>query len=282
MQPTADPRDRSCEGPPVRGRAVVKPEPVATAPSRRVTGAITLVLIHDEETDREGLVARLRAQPGARVLASAADVEEALRQVRKTTPDVVLLSLPAAGADGLALAGAVHGAGPACHLLIVGLRSSPVDVAGLVRAGAAGFIMAHASLDQFRQTIQVAVQGTRVLPMELTGALFAQLHHQPVSRRRRSTLRRLTGRARAVADLIGYGVAPREISRRLRLPLPVVQRHVRAVLSRLAGNGRLEVATLPSQRAAPVAAPDPPGPDLRSLILASPGLVLRLDPDSPV
>src|SRR5678816_4732086 len=56
-----------------------------------VQSPISLVLIDDNRLLREGIAAMIHTQPGFRVLAASADVDEALQKVRDAKPDVVPL-----------------------------------------------------------------------------------------------------------------------------------------------------------------------------------------------
>ena len=66
---------------------------------------VSVVLIDDNPSALEGVAARIRTEPGFRVLASSAEVEVALENVRNTRPDVVILNVLRPGSDGLTVAG---------------------------------------------------------------------------------------------------------------------------------------------------------------------------------
>ena len=166
-----------------------------------VSQPISLVLIDDNRSSREGVVAIIREQPGFHVLAASTDIEGALRAVRETRPDVVLLDLGQEDVDRVTLAGALHGDVPESRVIIMGLEPAPVDVASLVRAGVSGFIMAGASFDRFLRTIHSVARGIQVLPPELTRPLFRQLKWHGVRERPKRTLgvKRRADRERRVA-----------------------------------------------------------------------------------
>jgi DNA-binding NarL/FixJ family response regulator len=134
-----------------------------------------LVLIDDNPSAPEGVVSRIRAQPGFHVLAASAEIDEALRQVREARPELVLLNLRQKGSARLALAAALHGAAPESRLILMGLEPLHEDVASCVRAGASAFIMADATFDTVLGTLRSVVQGNQVLPPELARCLFGQL-----------------------------------------------------------------------------------------------------------
>lgn len=218
------------------------PSPVPMAREQR---PISMVLVDDCALARGGVVARIRAEPGFQVLATSARVEVAVKTVRETTPDVVLLNLPETGDDGLTLAGALHGEVVDSRVIVMGLEPDR-DVVRLVRAGVSGFLMSGASFDDVLHTVHSVAQGVQVLPVELTHSLFAQLARpgMPGHPKQRLTARRLTGRQQQVADLMARGLNNREIARRLQISLRTTKSHVRKVLSKLAVNSRLEVAAL--------------------------------------
>jgi DNA-binding NarL/FixJ family response regulator len=236
------------------------PLPEVSAPASgqlTLSRPISLVLIDDNRSSREGVVALIRKQPGFHVLATSADVEAAVRTVRETKPDIVLLDLGQEDDDRLVLAGALHGAVPESQVIIMGLVPLQTNLASFVRAGVSGFIMKDASFDRFLSTIRSVAQNIRVLPTELTGSLFGQLGGDGVRGRKTETLEggRLASRERAVTDLIVQGSSDKEIAGRLQIALHTAKSHVHKVLSKLAVNKRLDVAALSQNGAPPAGAP---------------------------
>jgi two-component system nitrate/nitrite response regulator NarL len=141
----------------------------------RTKKRISVVLIDDNPSARKQVVSRLGAQPGFQVLAASAGTAVALRTVRATKPNLVLLNLRREGADSLTMAMALHGGAPESRVIIMGMGPGREDLLSFVRAGVSGFIMADASFDRFLGTIDAVAQGKQVLPLELIGALFLQL-----------------------------------------------------------------------------------------------------------
>jgi len=205
---------------------------------------ISLVLVDDNRLLREGIAAMIETQPGFRVLAASADVEEALRKVREARPDVVLLDFGLADHDSLRLTATVHAEVPSAKVIVMGLLPLQEDIADYVRAGASGFIMKDASFDDFFRTIRAVAGGVEVLPWALTNSLFSQIALD-ASGKGRSRLQeavRLTTRERQVIELLGAGLSNKEIATRLHIALHTVKSHVHNVLEKLALRSRLEVA----------------------------------------
>jgi DNA-binding NarL/FixJ family response regulator len=210
----------------------------------RMSKTISLVLIDDNRLLREGLAGLIRKQPDFKILAASGDIEEALRKVREAKPRVVLLDFSLESHDSLRVTTTVREEVPEARVIVMGLLPIQEDVAAFVRAGASGFIMKDASLDDFLRTIRAVADGADVLPPQLTGSLFGQITRQVMSRGRAPILEgvRLTEREREVIDLLGEGLSNKEIAARLHVAIHTVKSHVHNVLEKLALHTRLEVA----------------------------------------
>jgi DNA-binding NarL/FixJ family response regulator len=112
---------------------VAEPAALATGPGAGVSqvtvSPISLILIDDNRLMREGLAALIHNQPGFKVLAVSADVDEALRKVRAAKPDVVLLDFGLEDHDSLNLTATVHAEVPAARIIVMGLLTAQADVA---------------------------------------------------------------------------------------------------------------------------------------------------------
>lgn len=223
-----------------------KPAPATTKPKFAEPPQqppISIVLIDDNRLLREGLATMIHTQPGFRVLAASADVDEALRKVREAKPQIVLLDFGLVDHDSLSLTATVHGEVPEARVIVMGLLPIQEDVADYVRAGASGFVMKDASFEQFLATIRAVAGGAEILPQALTNTLFTQIvkNTSPDSRLQALEGVRLTNRERQVIELLGEGLSNKEIATRLHIAVHTVKSHVHNVLEKLALHSRLEV-----------------------------------------
>jgi DNA-binding NarL/FixJ family response regulator len=198
------------------------PRKSGTAPGARSTARvkdpITLVLIDDNRLLREGITRVVESDPGFKVLASSADADEALRHVREAKPDVVLVDFGLEDHDSLALTRTVHSEVPAARVIVMGLVPNQEDVAEYVQAGATGFVMKDASIEDFFATIRAVAAGAEVLPKALTSSLFSQIvRNIPRTRGQLPKLDavRLTNRERQVVELLSEGLSNKETATRL-------------------------------------------------------------------
>ena len=205
------------------------------------SSSISLVLIDDHRLLREGLTALIQTQPGFRVLASSAAVEEALDRAREAKPDVVLLDFDLTDHSSLALTESVRFDRPDAKVIVMGLPPTQEDVADYIRVGASGFILRDASSEEFFDTIRQVAAGIPVLPQALTASLFGQITRNADTATRDRTAARVTAREREVIDALAEGLSNKEIAERLSIAVHTVKSHVHNVLEKLALHSRLEV-----------------------------------------
>jgi len=205
---------------------------------------ISIVLIEDNRMLREGLASLIREQPGFTILAASANIIEALQKIREAKPRIVLVDFGLENHDSLRLTATLHAEVPEARVIVMGLLPLHEDVADFVRAGASGFVMKDAALDDFVRTIRLVADGTDVLPTQLTGSLFTQIAQRALVGGKSPVLEavRLTQRERQVVELIGEGLSNKEIAASLHVAIHTVKSHVHNVLEKLALHTRLEVA----------------------------------------
>ena len=205
---------------------------------------ISIVLIEDNRMLREGLASLIREQPGFTILAASANIIEALQKIREAKPRIVLVDFGLENHDSLRLTATLHAEVPEARVIVMGLLPLHEDVADFVRAGASGFVMKDAALDDFVRTIRLVADGTDVLPTQLTGSLFTQIAQRALVGGKSPVLEavRLTQRERQVVELLGEGLSNKEIAASLHVAIHTVKSHVHNVLEKLALHTRLEVA----------------------------------------
>jgi DNA-binding NarL/FixJ family response regulator len=218
---------------------------------------IPVFLIEDNRVLRDGLTAMLGAQ-GLNIIATARNGGEALEQVTRLKPQLVLLDSAIGDRDSLRLVEAVKKVSPAIKVIVMHLLPAQEDVVAFVRAGVSGFIMKDASVAEFVATIRSVADGASVLPPLVTNTLFSHVATQALSRGKRGAraAMRMTARERDVTALIAEGLGNREIAGRLGIAAHTVKSHVHNILEKLALHTRLEVAAYAhaSSKRPPIAA----------------------------
>ena len=200
-------------------------------------------LIEDNRLLRDGLSALLSAQ-GLSVVATARSGQEALREVARVKPQLILLDSALGDRDIPRFVREIRQSFPDVKVIVMGLLPAHEDFVELIQAGAMGFILKDATIEVFVTTILSVVDGVSVLPSLLTSTLFSHVAMQALSRGRRGAKAavRMTARERQVVESIAEGLSNKEIAVRLHVATHTVKSHVHNILEKLALHTRLEVA----------------------------------------
>jgi DNA-binding NarL/FixJ family response regulator len=205
---------------------------------------ISIVVIEDNRLVRDGLTTLLDAQADFQVLASVEDADAGLLKVREIKPHVVLVDAFLGSHEGHELVGRLRQAAPATRVVVMDLLPLPEDFGAFIKAGASGFIVKDATVDDFLATIRSVAEGVDVVPRALTGSLLSLVAEHAVVRRPPALLGalRITTREREITSLIADGLSNKEIAQRLDIATYTVKSHVHNILETLALHTRLEIA----------------------------------------
>jgi DNA-binding NarL/FixJ family response regulator len=206
---------------------------------------IRVMVIDDNRLVREGLQALLDEQPDLKVVATAEDRATALRQVQELTPHVVLVDAALDNGDSYNFVEVLRKAGPETKVIVMDLLPAPEDVIEFVKAGANGFIMKDATIDDLVSTIRSVALGADVVPPALTGTLLSHIAQQAAAVRHVPGVAdavRMTKREKEIMNLIAEGMSNKEIAQRLSIATYTVKSHVHNILEKLALHSRLQIA----------------------------------------
>lgn len=205
---------------------------------------IHVLVIEDNRLVRDGLAALLGDHPDLKVVGAVANASIGLAQMRETKPDVVLVDAALGNGDSHRLVRDLRKEGPETRLIVMDLLPVQEDVIEFVRAGANGFIVKDATIDDFVTTIRSVSLGAGVVPQSLTGTLLSHIADQALMRKGPAVLQavRMTKRERQITDLIAEGMSNKEIAQRLNIALYTVKSHVHNILEKLALHTRLQIA----------------------------------------
>ena len=203
---------------------------------------ITVAIVEDNRLVREGLRDVLEEVPDLRVVLAATSRETA--SLKQANPRVILLDIGLQDPSALRLTDTVRTEMPDARVIVMDLLPMHEEIAEFVQAGAAGFILKDATIDEFVETIRSVADGVQVLPPRMTSSLFAQIARAAVQRSPAEAREavRMTPREREVISLIAAGMSNKEIAARLNLATDTVKSHVRNVMDKLALHSRLQIA----------------------------------------
>jgi DNA-binding NarL/FixJ family response regulator len=207
--------------------------------------SVPLFLIDDNRLLRDGLSAMLSAR-GLSVVATARSGEEALREVARVRPELVLLDSALGDRDSARFVQEVREAFPEVKVIVMGLLPAHEDFVEFVKAGVAGFILKDATIEVFVATILAVADGVSVLPSMMTSTLFSHVAAQALARGTRGVKAavRMTVRERQVIESIADGLSNKEIADRLFVSENTVKTHASRLFDKLGARRRTQAVRL--------------------------------------
>jgi len=204
---------------------------------------IRVVIADDQQLIRAGFRSLLESEPDLEVVADAATGTEAVEQVTRLRPDVVLMDIRMPGGDGLwateQIAGNPELAGT--HIVIVTTFELDEYVVQAIRAGASGFLVKDTEPTELIRAVRVAAAGDALLSPGVTRRLLTRLETGLRRPGDPGVLAVLTDREREVLALVGRGLTNTEIGVRLFLSPLTAKTHVSRIMSKLAARDRVQL-----------------------------------------
>jgi DNA-binding NarL/FixJ family response regulator len=207
---------------------------------------IRVLLADDQALVRGGFRSILGGQPDLEVVGEAADGVEAVEQVARTRPDVVVMDVRMPRLDGIAATRRLlAGSRTTTRVLVLTTFDDDEYVYNALRAGASGFLLKTAPPRELAGAIRTVAAGDALLAPEITRRMIADYVRRP--RPQPGTppaLSALTPRELDVVALIAKGRSNAEIAAGLFLGEATVKTHVTRILAKLALRDRVQVVVL--------------------------------------
>ena len=171
------------------------------------------VLIADDHTlVRQGIRSLLALAADIEIVGEAADGWEAVENVRRLGPDVVLMDLAMPNLGGLEATRRIRREFPATKVIAVTQYDDSEYVIPVIEAGARGFVTKMASPLELASAIQAVYRGDSFLSPSAATALVEECQLKTGTEGEKDSYQLLTDRERETLKLIAEGHTAREIA----------------------------------------------------------------------
>ena len=211
---------------------------------------LRLLVVDDHEVVRQGLIAFLDRHAGFEVVAEAGTCAEAMSQVRRFVPDLVLMDLRLPDASGIEACRMVRDEFP--DMPVVFLTSSPdeADVFAAIVAGARGYVLKQTRSAALVRTLQAVGRGDSLLDPGVTGMVLERVR-RIAGGGEADDANDLTAREREILPLIAAGQTNKEIAAAIFLSDKTVKNYVSSILAKLGLDRRAQVPSFVARHDAP-------------------------------
>mgnify|MGYP001306890064 CR=1 FL=1 len=194
---------------------------------------IRVAVVDDQGMVRRGLVSLLGMEPDIEVVGEAGDGEAAIQLIEREKPDVALLDIRMPVMDGIEAMRRLTAAGVTTRLLALTTFDLDEYVFEALRAGASGFLLKDASVEELAAAIRTVAGGEAVLAPTVTRRVIDAFARNAPRKQDPGRLAELTPRELDVLRLVAKGLSNAGISDELVLPPATVKTHVSSLLSKL-------------------------------------------------
>ena len=217
-------------------------ETAQTSSEEAEATSIRVLLVDDHDLFRTGL-RNLLEERGVQIAGEAGDGADAVRLVREVAPDVVVMDLHMPGVTGIEAIKQIAAVAPLTRVLVLTISDQDDDVLHAILAGACGYLLKDASVDELIRGIEAAAVGESLVSPAIAGKGLQQVRASAISPEAADSLRaELSQRELDVLKLIANGNDNAMIAAELHISPKTVKNHISNILMKLQIENRIQAA----------------------------------------
>lgn len=204
--------------------------------------AVRVLLVDDHDLFRTGLRNLLEEQ-GVQIVGEAAAGTEALGLVRELAPDVVVMDLNMPGMSGVEATRHITAVAPLTRVVVLTISDENADVMDAILAGACGYLLKDASIQELMRGIESAAVGESLISPNIASKVLQHVRAATSSPEIAETIRsELSDREIEVLKLIANGKDNGQIAGELHISPKTVKNHISNILMKLQIENRIQAA----------------------------------------
>jgi two-component system, NarL family, response regulator LiaR len=199
---------------------------------------IKLMVVDDHPTFRDGLSRLLQEEEDLDVVSTPGSGEQAVELAQTLKPSVIIMDISMPGINGIEATKQIKTRCPEVSILMVSAYSYQSYILAALRAGAAGYLLKNAPLQELIKAVRLIHSGEGVFDMKITGNLLRNLASDKGDRRK--DLEELHPRELEILTIAARGGSNKEIASRLEISERTVQTHLVNIFRKLRVSSRTE------------------------------------------
>jgi DNA-binding NarL/FixJ family response regulator len=197
----------------------------------------TIAIVEDNAVMRNTFREWIGAAPGFRCVFACATAEEALAEIPRLKPDVVLMDVHLPGESGITCTALLKEALPTVQVIIVTVYRNHELIIKALQAGACGYLLKRSSPEVLLKAISEVLSGGAPMTSEIARMLVEAFQKKPASL---VSSDGLTQRESEILALLSEGLSNKEIAERVKISYDTVRAHLHHIYEKLHVRGRTE------------------------------------------
>jgi len=195
--------------------------------------SIKVFLADDHAVVRDGLRFILEAQGDIKVVGEAVNGLQAVDQVKKLRPDVVVMDIAMPELNGIEATYEIRQSCPSTQIVILSVHGTSEHIFRALQAGARGYLLKESAGTEVVTAVRVIHSGRRYLSQKIDEILIDDYIHQQGAIEAKSPLESLSQREREVLQLLVEGKSSKEIGKILYLSPKTVETYRSRLMQKL-------------------------------------------------
>ncbi len=194
--------------------------------------SISIILADDHKIIRDGLKSLLDKQPNMSVAGEAENGRRAVQLAIECQPDVIVMDITMPDMNGMEAAQQLSRELPNSKIIALSMHSDKRFVAGMLKAGAAGYLLKNSAFDELIDAIHTVLSGETYLSSQIaTVVINDYVSHVPAEHVSKAHV--LSSREREVLQLLVEGKATKQIAYELFVSIKTVESHRKNIMEKL-------------------------------------------------
>lgn len=189
-------------------------------------------VIDDHPAIREALATTINSKVDMRMVGESGSAKQALRQIERNVPDVVIVDISLDDAHGLDLVEEIRSRFPSVRIIVFSMYDESVYAERAIRAGASGYIMKSEPTENVVSAVQAVSEGEVYLSRRMSSRILSKVIRQQ-DYQLGSATEKLTDREMTVFQKLGEGHSVREIAAQLDLSRKTIETYRRRAKEKL-------------------------------------------------
>jgi DNA-binding NarL/FixJ family response regulator len=200
------------------------------------------LVVDDHDLFRTGLRSLLE-EHGVQVVGEASNGEQAVRLSRELAPDVVVMDLNMPSMTGVEATRKISSIAPLARVIVLTISDQDADVLDAIVAGACGYLLKDASIDDLLRGIRSAAVGESLISPHIAAKVLQRVRAANTLPGAADAIRsELSEREVEVLKLIANGKDNAEIATELFISPKTVKNHISNILMKLQIENRIQAA----------------------------------------
>jgi two-component system response regulator NreC len=193
---------------------------------------IKILIADDHKIVRDGLRMLVEKQPDMVVVGEAENGRKAVHLALKMVPDVVIMDVTMADLNGIEATRQIHKGQSQIKLIALSMHSDRRFVAGMLEAGASGYLLKDCAFEELALAIQGVMSDRIYLSPEISDIVIRDYVHK-LSPKPSSAYANLTAREREVLQLLAEGKSTKQIAVSLNVSIKTIESHRSRIMEKL-------------------------------------------------